>query len=195
MKKHLSIIVVIVASGLLFSCKNSVELVKRHYGNGYYLSVNKAVKHKTAEQAKNEKVANTELKKVLVNVANEKSITETVKETPVITASSANAPYVVAHKQSNPPSSVDLNTAKKLILWNSKYTDTQKNKITRKSLNGGSSGVNDIVLIILCLLIPPLAVYLKENSIGVHFWIDLILCFLFWIPGVIFAFLVCFDVI
>jgi len=47
--------------------------------------------------------------------------------------------------------------------------------------------MNEIVLVILAILIPPLAVYLKTNS-AKDAIINLILCLLFWLPGVIHAF-------
>lgn len=47
-----------------------------------------------------------------------------------------------------------------------------------------------IICVILCFFIPPLAVYLWENSIGINFWISLILTLLFWVPGVIFSLIV-----
>ncbi len=46
--------------------------------------------------------------------------------------------------------------------------------------------MNKVVLIILAIFIPPLAVYLKTKS-GKDTIINLILCFVFWIPGVIHA--------
>jgi len=47
------------------------------------------------------------------------------------------------------------------------------------------TGVPTIVLVILAILIPPLAVGLKEG-ISTHFWINLILCILtFGIGGII----------
>ena len=52
---------------------------------------------------------------------------------------------------------------------------------------------SEILLVILCIFIPPLAVYLYDNSVNTNFWVDLLLCFIFWFPGVIFAFLVCFG--
>ena len=45
---------------------------------------------------------------------------------------------------------------------------------------------NKIVLIILSILIPPLPVYLKTKS-GKEALIALVLCILFWIPGVVYA--------
>lgn len=48
---------------------------------------------------------------------------------------------------------------------------------------------SDILLIILCIILPPLAVYLMDG-IGTSFWLDLILTLIFWLPGVIFAFIV-----
>lgn len=55
-----------------------------------------------------------------------------------------------------------------------------------------SKRVDDVVLIILGIFIPPLAVYLYEDAITANFWVDLLLCFLFWLPGIIFAMLVMF---
>lgn len=50
-----------------------------------------------------------------------------------------------------------------------------------------------VLLVILCILLPPLAVYLKEDEINTKFWISLVLTLLFWIPGVVYALLVVFD--
>jgi len=55
-------------------------------------------------------------------------------------------------------------------------------------------GVDIVILFILALFIPPLAVYLKTNDI-VKTLIDLLLCFLFWLPGIVYAMLVIFDII
>jgi uncharacterized membrane protein YqaE (UPF0057 family) len=46
--------------------------------------------------------------------------------------------------------------------------------------------MSKVVLIILAILLPPLAVYLHTKS-GKDTVINLILCFLFWIPGVLHA--------
>ncbi|HPD54609.1 MAG TPA: YqaE/Pmp3 family membrane protein [Bacteroidia bacterium] len=45
------------------------------------------------------------------------------------------------------------------------------------------------LLIVLCILLPPLAVFLKFG-IGTEFWISLILTLIFWLPGVIYALIV-----
>lgn len=55
-----------------------------------------------------------------------------------------------------------------------------------------ASQVSEVVIAILCFFIPPLGVYLYEDSITTNFWVDLIGTLLFWFPGMIFAFLVCF---
>jgi uncharacterized membrane protein YqaE (UPF0057 family) len=46
--------------------------------------------------------------------------------------------------------------------------------------------MNKAILIVLAILLPPLAVYLKTNS-AKDTIINLILCFLFWIPGILHA--------
>ena len=43
---------------------------------------------------------------------------------------------------------------------------------------------NKIVLIILAIIIPPVAVFLKKG-VGKHLIINIILCILFYLPGII----------
>ncbi len=50
----------------------------------------------------------------------------------------------------------------------------------------GKGGVNKIVLIILAIIIAPVAVFLKKGA-GKDLIINIILCFLFYIPAVIHA--------
>lgn len=54
---------------------------------------------------------------------------------------------------------------------------------------------DQVLLAILAILLPPLAVYLKEGEINSKFWISLILTLIFWIPGVVYALLVVFDAV
>jgi uncharacterized membrane protein YqaE (UPF0057 family) len=60
---------------------------------------------------------------------------------------------------------------------------------------GRDAETDQVLLAILAILLPPLAVYLKEGEVNTRFWISIILTLLFWIPGVIFALLVVFDAI
>jgi uncharacterized membrane protein YqaE (UPF0057 family) len=75
------------------------------------------------------------------------------------------------------------------LVYNNKAGDMH-DAFNKVSVN--SKQVDDVVLIILGIFIPPLAVYLYEDAITANFWVDLLLTFLFWIPGIIFAMLVMF---
>lgn len=61
------------------------------------------------------------------------------------------------------------------------------------------SDVTLLLLVILAILLPPLAVWLKEGEINVKFWISLLLCVLvfllwpLWLIAVAYALLVVFD--
>ena len=46
--------------------------------------------------------------------------------------------------------------------------------------------MNKVILIVLAILLPPLAVYLKTNS-PKDTIINVVLCFFFWIPGILHA--------
>jgi uncharacterized membrane protein YqaE (UPF0057 family) len=59
--------------------------------------------------------------------------------------------------------------------------------------SGHAKKVEQVVLIILAILLPPLAVYLHQGEINGKFWLSLLLWFLFILPGVIYALLVVTD--
>ncbi|MGY6647241.1 YqaE/Pmp3 family membrane protein [Wenyingzhuangia sp. IMCC45574] len=44
--------------------------------------------------------------------------------------------------------------------------------------------MNKVVLIILSFFIPPLAVFLKRG-VDKHLFINIVLCFVFWIPAIL----------
>jgi uncharacterized membrane protein YqaE (UPF0057 family) len=46
--------------------------------------------------------------------------------------------------------------------------------------------MSNAILIVLAILLPPLAVYLKTNSAKATI-LNIILCFLFWVPGILHA--------
>lgn len=59
-----------------------------------------------------------------------------------------------------------------------------------ESKAGNAPSTNQLLLIILAIILPPLAVYLHEGVINSKFWLDLLLTLLFFIPGVIYALIV-----
>ena len=63
----------------------------------------------------------------------------------------------------------------------------------KENKSGQSKKVDQVVLIILAILLPPLAVYLHQGEINGKFWLSLLLWFLFILPGVIYALLVVTD--
>lgn len=45
---------------------------------------------------------------------------------------------------------------------------------------------NQLVLIIIAILLPPLAVFLKDGA-GTHFILNIVLCCFFWLPAILHA--------
>lgn len=92
-----------------------------------------------------------------------------------------------------------LNEYKSLSRPEKKMRQREARKLLHQYRADKKRGTNpdgDIVfLAILAVLLPPLAVYLKEKTINKRFWIDLLLWFLFILPGIVFAMLIVFGVI
>ena len=70
-----------------------------------------------------------------------------------------------------------------------------KNKLKSPEKSDNSADDTLILLVILCFLLPPIAVGLKAGWDSTKFIISIILTLLFWVPGVIYGLLVVFDVI
>lgn len=187
---------VILATAFFSSCSSEKNVVieKRHYGNGYYVHRSGSHTNTTTSVA----VANptpTTPEKVVVNSTPtqttlstaDHSNTQLQAATSITTAATAksNSTKKAAQQASAPKAkavAVDQNVA---ATHNVAKTEKESAK------NSGGGDVNAILLIILCIFLPPVAVFLSDG-LSTNFWIDLILTLLFWIPGVIFAFIVCF---
>lgn len=75
-----------------------------------------------------------------------------------------------------------------------KVRHRKANRLKRKLSNSKSNSskkLEEVILAILAVLLPPLAVFLYEG-LSTNFWIDLILTLFFWLPGILFAFYVIF---
>ena len=59
--------------------------------------------------------------------------------------------------------------------------------LIRNHNNGSDPSTDTLLLAILCVLLPPLAVYLYEGETNDTFWISVLLTLLLWLPGIIFA--------
>jgi len=186
-----------LAASVLSSCGSSVEIVKRKHNDGYYVHVNKSVK--PADKAESQLVSSSSID--VSNNQNEGSLSNvsSISEKTAITdnsfiASESNQLLLVSKQRYSYDSNTDLISDLKVEKAN--YISSAQFKQIKKfgKISGETSSasrVDDVVLVICCLLLPPLAVYLKDG-IGASFWLDLLLTFLFILPGVIYAFIVCF---
>lgn len=176
---------------ILSSCSrtdNSTAFMKRKYLDWFYA--------KNHEKAKVNKVVNPEVTQFAVNTASSPEVKQTNDPDLTVTASSEkrlplNVIKPFAHKDAiaTKAESVKENNEVKLSFHQIKR-ELRKAKHSERN----SSEVNQVLLVILAIFIPPLAVYLKD---GLHtsFWIDVILTLLFFLPGVIYALLIVLDVI
>jgi uncharacterized membrane protein YqaE (UPF0057 family)/uncharacterized protein YcfL len=183
---------VFIGSLLLVSCSSESSVLssfsKRKYLKNFKESKKSyevVVEEETAqlEEAKTEEI-------VLETTTPTNAIIE--ESNVVLTSETIKLANVVA------PKKVTKQIEKEYRNWD-KFNRTYENELlvskeqynhAEKSAN--SLRVNEIVLAILAIFIPPLAVFLFEDSITANFWVDLLLTLLFWLPGIIFAFLVIF---
>lgn len=68
---------------------------------------------------------------------------------------------------------------------------TLKEELSSSSSSVAGDDLPDWLIAVFCIILPPLAVGLRLG-VGTDFWINLLLTLLFWLPGVIHAFVVIF---
>lgn len=209
MKKAIKFLSIITtAAVVLSSCSSSENFAKRKYMPGIYMSKNHkkptldanknelGVIKKSETKVVEEKVLNTSnalaSKVSMVQFAQQSNL-ENVK-----TKSTKRIKQVVKSENT-----IEKNQVKKMKS-SSRYISNDEEIITKKSPAQDIDG-ETVLLIILSFLVPPLAVYLKENTASQWFWITLLLClvasgFLFipflgvaWLAAIVIAILIVFE--
>ncbi len=202
MKSTLNICIGLILVILISSCGSRAGFMKRKYRKGYHREFVKAPKTPTGISALSEgvtRLAKLDPKATPNASAAQQSTSEkglaNVSSAPVESGNTPSLPtkssvsYFTqkneAKLKSNAVAAVDFKPALH-------QTPAAFKTLLAQQSKKGKSDANTILLVVCCIFIPPLAVFLFQDDITVDFWIDLVLCFLFWIPAVVFAFLVCF---
>ena len=189
-KMILGTVAIFVASLFLVSCSSESDVLGS-FSKRKYLKNFKEKKVKYDNKIDDVELASTKQLKT------EDLIVNTIVQPQALTA---NAPIALTKSVQK---SAIKSAIKEMRNWNKYNRNIEENFLVYNNEAGemhdafskislNSKQVDDVVLIILGIFIPPLAVYLYEDAITANFWVDLLLTLLFWIPGIIFAMLVMF---
>lgn len=96
-------------------------------------------------------------------------------------ASVAPGPEVAA--PATAPAKAEIKAAKKEL-----RKQAMKSFFSPKETNDLST--DDLIILIVTIILPPLGVFLYEGDFTTRFWISLILTLLLWLPGLIYSLLV-----
>jgi uncharacterized membrane protein YqaE (UPF0057 family) len=193
MKKQLIPFITFIAGGfILSSCNNlsSLSITKRHYRSGYYVDFGQRKLPSSALPG----TAKLSIKTIDVT----KPLAITTNQNNPSTVSELKTPEIkpiVPQKNALKEEEVKFNkTTSNISISNSGVQNLSSATFRSNEAESEVQARVDVdvplVVIILCaIFIPPLGVGLMY---GIHsyFWIDLLLTFLFFIPGMIFALVV-----
>ena len=186
---------------LLTSCGRSVYIAKRQFNDGYYVHVSKKVNAPTDKSFDSK----NNLQSTLVN-ADENKVklvsAEVIKDSPTVeNPSSDNSLFTsiseapaISHSKaliSTTPAKVKQ-TYSGQQFKEEKKSNRIRNHIAKGFTQQRGGDVPTVVLVLLCIFLPFIAVGIVDNW-GTRFLISLLLTLLFWLPGVIYAFIVCFG--
>lgn len=193
MKNKLSIIATSLALLVLASCNSSINISKRRYNKGYYVSVSDTKKATTETTASRlEESKKIEALAISQNLFSKQIETITTENTPLV--ASAEKLGTTSNKVEKSKALAYTAIANKAIQQApaKKMSIVQKAVQTKLAKSIWQKLADDmkVIIIILCFFIPPLAVYLHQDDITKDFWINLILTCLCGIPGIIHALIV-----
>jgi uncharacterized membrane protein YqaE (UPF0057 family) len=183
------------AAFVFSSCSGSGDLTiqKRRYSNGFYVhrsSTPDASEKSISENAQSAAALQPEAAPATA------AITAAEPQPAQASASAVQPAAQPAVAKSNRSAVHAPAAAEKQSRPDTKVSESSKPAVstTEKPVTPTDADTNLVLLVILAIIIPPVAVFLKDG-LSTNFWISLILTLLFWVPGVIFALLVVFDVI
>ncbi len=196
---------------IISSCSTSSDVAsnrkiqKRKYNKGLFVSKNKKFFGKTNEESKD--VLNiqnevAEVAEISASVKNENFVSNVQEETNDVVQQAEvkeNKGSSIESASSLQAKSSSAKIQKKSDIKNvvEKVRSIKKNAKHKKENLKGSLTADDmlILLVILCFLIPFVAVGIKTDWDITKVLISILLSILFWIPGIIYALLVVLDVI
>lgn len=171
---------------VLSSCSTfkNVDIVKRHYNNGYHIAIRD-------QKTKTEPVAvikDKQTPEAVATVTPANTITGKPEQPAVQPAAvHEKAPAVTAQKTETTTGSKKQHASSSPVIASVKKEPAKakhslrmpeyKSKTWSASRSSSGGDVNLIILVILAIILPPLAVYLAEGITG-KFWLTLILCLL-----------------
>lgn len=206
--KNTTILAVILSAFIFASCGTSHDVVdgglfqKRKYNKGYHVSkkgkVSSSKTDNESEVAAVVEIENVDLKSNSIihePITTSQSIA-TDKSVGTLVATTSNDIKVVEEKKVEKNSSFDANgLAKNNRNMSRKGLSTfiSDNPLSLEKSDNTSQDQNTtdntLLLVIIAFFIPFLAVGLYDGITG-RFWLSLILTFLFWLPGFIYALIV-----
>ncbi|MGL4598099.1 MAG: YqaE/Pmp3 family membrane protein [Bacteroidia bacterium] len=191
MKNIFSLLVVAIAAFAFTSCSTDLRVEKRRYNDGWY------VHHSSKKQSTNVAKENTVTATENAVVAQEETTTSTSAEPTLSPANTTQETPAVAAQTTKSEKTSLAKTAKKPEVKKvaEKKNSPIKNTVAKikKATKENAPATSDdkfILAIILAIFFPCIGVLIWEGDITTNFWVALLLMFLFWLPGIIFAILV-----
>ena len=206
-----SMLVVVSLIGFLYSCSTSNSVVsnrlisKRKYTDGFHYNGKVTTKSSDNVAVSDDKKTS---KSILLTeeaksfgsvdeVSNSENVESAVVTENVVSSISTETTQesIKSERSSTKNSTVVSRHAKQKTLQVNVKQNLKANKQSkaevRNALKESKAGDEAILYIILCILIPFVAVGLATDWDLVKVLICLLLSFLFWIPGIIYAFIIC----
>jgi uncharacterized membrane protein YqaE (UPF0057 family) len=214
MTKNLSITIIasVIIALTLGSCANKFSLVKRKYNKGYHFSVASGNK----SSAKSNASSNTTPTKLEAFAESKPQATPVVEKVKKQSFTEFETLPMVKRAETEKVKNQRPNA----VLASTKNLETEKvqfkevstkqylhERAAMKTTKSSDSDLKLIILVILSIFIPPLAIYLKGESLNKWFWLTLIFCLLsfsvfifslgglLWLASIIIALLYVFDMI
>ena len=186
------VLFLLTAISLLSACSSNFSITKRRYNKGFYIATSH--KNEAAPQHKSDKKvqpvpSNTSVETVIVKAET------TAPENSAPTSPATKNATVNKLSKIAPIAKTVIATRNKVAPIKHTTTasiDIPKNKaITTSNHQNRAADTNTILLVILAILIPCLAVYLKDDKISTLFWITLVLQILLvtWVVAMVLAIL------
>jgi uncharacterized membrane protein YqaE (UPF0057 family) len=214
MKKFVPLMIFTALLGGLFSCKNGFDVQQRRYTSGFYVS-HSGKKNSVEKQNSSAEKGVVTKENVKVNPSSEPEMKRMVTEEKIVMDqnkeqnNSSEPVSSKGNKKQNKIASASVEKSEHAVVSNEK--SLKEEALKGKDTPAGGAQLDEtgmfILMLVLSLLLPPLAVYLKQKSATKWFWVTLILCLLtggvlyvgylgsLWFIAFIIALLVVLDII
>lgn len=173
---------------LISSCGSTLNITKRRHSSGYYVSIS-GDDHNESKRTIERKDKTRKADQTILNKIDSETASADIEKGDYAAEHHNDVIKTIKNKNLN---SEQITAAEEFSQMSTLKKIKTLKRLKKENKSDDTAQIELLLLVLLAILLPPVAVYLKRG-VTTPFWLSILFTLLFWLPGIIYALLIVFD--